>query len=49
MAVSVPSLAELGDHHACAVAPTNEGQHELGLVVQLVALGAPRGMEGIRQ
>ena len=45
MAASVASSIDLFDHHACAVAPANEGQRAPGLVVQPVALGAPRGLE----
>ena len=49
MTASVASLAELFDCPVHAVAPTNEGQCAPGLVVQLVALGAPRGMESATQ
>ena len=49
MAASVASSAELFDCPACAVAPANEGQRTPGLVVQLVALGVPRGIEGAMQ
>ena len=46
MAVSVASLAESFDRPARAIAPAKEGQCAPGLVVQLVALGVPLGMEG---
>ena len=49
MAVSVASLAESFDHPTHAVAPANEEQCTLGLMVQPVALGAPHGMEGPAQ
>ena len=46
MAANVASLAKLFDHPAHAVTPVNEEQCALGLVVQLVALGVPCGIEG---
>ena len=49
MAASVASSTELFDCPMCTVAPANEGQCILGLVVQLVALGVPHGMEGAVQ
>ena len=49
MAVSIASSAESGERPTRTVAPANEGQRALGLVVQTVALGALHGMEGVTQ
>ena len=49
MAASIASSAKSGECPTHAIAPANEGQRAPGLVVQLVALGAPHGMEGAAQ
>ena len=46
MAATVASSIDLIERPVHAVAPVNKGQRAPGLVVQLVALGAPHGLEG---